>query len=66
VSVAAAKRHLASITIAVGVVCAAVTFLFDTTFTLTVGIVLMLSFIVLGAFTVATPEYLGEDEPEDG
>jgi Ca2+/Na+ antiporter len=64
--VGAAKQHIASIAIVVGVVGAAVTFLFDTTFTLTVGIVLMLCFIVLGVFTIATPEYLGEDEPDEG
>jgi hypothetical protein len=39
---------------------------FDVTITRILGVALILAFIVLGAFTVATPEYLAEEEDETG
>jgi hypothetical protein len=38
---------------------------FDSTIALTVGILLLLAAIVSGVFAVATPEFLGEDGPEN-
>jgi len=38
---------------------------FDLTVTRILGVALILAFIVLGTFTIATPEYLGEDGDDD-
>ena len=40
---------------------------FETTVTLTAGVLLLFAFVVLGVFTIASPDYLAraQDESED-
>jgi hypothetical protein len=45
---------------------AVVLFFFDSTVTLTAGILILLASIVSGVFATATPELLGEEEGEAG
>jgi hypothetical protein len=51
--------------IACGVVGAAVLFLFETPVTLTIGVVLLLTFVALGVRIIAAPEFLAGDA-DDG
>ena len=57
-------RRLAIASLAAGVLAVLVMVPFEYTVTRILGVILMLSFIVLGVFAIATPEYLGA-EPED-
>jgi hypothetical protein len=45
---------------------AIVLFFFDSTVTLTAGILILLASIVSGVFATATPELMGEEEGEAG
>jgi hypothetical protein len=45
---------------------ASVLFLFETTVTLTAGILILLASIVSGVFATATPEFLAGDDREPG
>lgn len=53
-------RHdrLLQATLACLVIGGGLLFLFDVPATLTLGVVLLVAFVVLGVFTIATPEYL--------
>jgi hypothetical protein len=60
------QRHLFRATVASFVLGAGLMLAFDVTLTRILGVALILAFIVLGAFTIATPEYLAEEEDETG
>lgn len=48
--------------IAVFLIGAATMFLFDSTITLLLGMALQVAAVVIGVFTIATPEFLGGDD----
>ena len=52
--------------IACGVVGAIVLFVFETPVTLTVGVILLLTFVALGVRVIASPDFLAGDRPDDG
>lgn len=43
----------------------ALLFPFDYAITLLLGVVLLLAFVVYGVFTIASPEFLAEDDKDD-
>ena len=57
-------RRLALAALAAGVLAVLVMVPFEYTVTRILGVILMFSFIVLGVFAIATPEYL-DAHPED-
>jgi hypothetical protein len=57
-------RRLELAALAAGVLATVVMVAFESTVPRILGVLLMLSFIVLGVFAIATPEYLDAD-PED-
>ena len=59
------RPSLTAVTVACFVVGAAVLVVFEHAVTLALGVVLLLAFIVLGLFLIASPDYLGKD-PEEG
>jgi hypothetical protein len=62
------RRHgrLAALAIACFVVGTGVMLAFEMPVARVVGVLLLTGWIVVGAFALATPEYLGrEDDPED-
>ena len=50
-------------TIACFVLGAGLLFPFDSTFTIVPGVLLLIAFVVLGVFALASPERLSGDEP---
>ncbi len=60
------RGRLAMLAIACFVVGAGLMLAFEMPATRIVGVLLLTGWIVIGAFALATPEYLGrEDDPED-
>jgi hypothetical protein len=60
------ERRLLRATLASFVLGAGLMLAFDVTITRILGVALIFTFIVLGAFTIAAPEYLAEDEEDPG
>jgi O-antigen ligase len=60
----APRRHLLAATLAAFVLGAALLVPFEETVTLAAGVVLLFAFVVLGVFTIATPEYLAQSSDE--
>jgi hypothetical protein len=60
------RRPLATATLAALVVGVTLVIVFDQPAPLTVGVLALVAFIVLGLFLVATPEFLGRDDDESG
>jgi len=52
------RNRLLQATLACLVIGGGLLFLFDVPVTLTLGVVLLVAFVVLGLFTIATPAYL--------
>jgi hypothetical protein len=58
------RRPLAVATLAALVVGVTLVIVFDQPALLTIGVLALVAFIVLGLFLVATPELLGRDDDE--
>ena len=59
------NRRLERATLACFAIGVALMIVFDATVTRILGVALLLAFIVLGLFAIATPEFLGRPEDED-
>jgi uncharacterized membrane protein len=59
------RRPLAVATLAALVVGVTLVIVFDQPALLTIGVLALVAFIVLGLFLVATPEFLGRDDDLD-
>jgi hypothetical protein len=61
----APRDLLFAATVAALVVGAALNLLFDQTLTRVLGVLALLAFVVLGAFLIASPDYLGRSDDPD-
>jgi hypothetical protein len=58
------RRHLLAATLIAFILGAGLLVPFESAVTLAAGVALLFAFVVLGVFTIASPEYLAQDSDE--